>query len=89
VKTILRQHLWLRDGRSLYDALGPEFTVLRFDPAIETGGLVAAAAQQGLPPVVLDVDADDSASLYLRKLWSSPAQISTWPGVAMSRQTIP
>jgi len=29
-------HLWLRDGRSLYDALGPDFTLLRFDPAVET-----------------------------------------------------
>ena len=27
-------HLWLHDGRSLYDALGPEYTLLRFDPAL-------------------------------------------------------
>ena len=36
-------HLWCEDGSSLYDAMGPEFTLLRFDPAIDvararTGG---------------------------------------------------
>ena len=40
-------HVWLRDGRSLYDALGPEFTLLRSDSAVETRGLVAAADQRG------------------------------------------
>jgi NADPH-dependent 2,4-dienoyl-CoA reductase/sulfur reductase-like enzyme len=28
-------HRWLADGASLYDAMGPEFTLLRFDPAID------------------------------------------------------
>ena len=74
-------HLWLRDGRSLYDALGPEFTLLRFDPAVETGGLVAAAAHRGVPMVVLDVDADESASLYPHKLvLSRPDQHVAWRG---------
>jgi 2-polyprenyl-6-methoxyphenol hydroxylase-like FAD-dependent oxidoreductase len=72
-------HMWLRDGRSLYDALGPEFTLLRCDPAVAIGGLVAAAAQRGLPLVVLDVDADDSASLYPCKLvLSRPDQHVAW-----------
>jgi hypothetical protein len=61
-------HLWLRDGRSLYDALGPAFTLLRLDPAVETGRLVAAAEHRGVPLVVLDVDANETASLYSRKL---------------------
>ncbi|MGB9430689.1 MAG: FAD-dependent oxidoreductase [Candidatus Acidiferrum sp.] len=74
-------HVWLRDGRSLYDALGPEFALLRFDPAVETGSLAAAAAQRGLPLVVLDVDAADSASLYPRKLvLSRPDQHVAWRG---------
>jgi hypothetical protein len=58
----------LRDGRSLYDVLGPEFTLLRFDPAVETDGIVAAFAQSAVPLVVLDVDADDNASPYAHKL---------------------
>jgi hypothetical protein len=74
-------HLWLRDGRSLYDALGPDFTLLRFDPAVETRGLVAAAAQRGLSMVVLDVESDESPSLYPCKLvLSRPDQHVAWRG---------
>ncbi len=61
-------HVWLRDGRSLYDALGPEFTLLRFDPEVEVGGLVAAAADRGVPMIVLDVDAEEADSVYSQKL---------------------
>lgn len=51
------------------------------DPAVETGSLAAAAAQRGLPLVVLDVDAADSASLYPRKLvLSRPDQHVAWRG---------
>jgi 2-polyprenyl-6-methoxyphenol hydroxylase-like FAD-dependent oxidoreductase len=72
-------HLWLRDGRSLYDALGPEFTLLRFDPAVETSALAEAAAQRGVPMVVLDVDGEEAASLYPRKLAiSRPDQHVAW-----------
>jgi 2-polyprenyl-6-methoxyphenol hydroxylase-like FAD-dependent oxidoreductase len=74
-------HLWLRDGRSLYDALGAGFTLLRFDPAVEVGGLVTAAAQRGVPIVVLDVHADDAASLYPQKLvLSRPDVHVAWRG---------
>jgi len=52
-------HLWFRDGRSLYDAMGPEFTLLRFDPATEVAALEAAAQQRGLPLKILDVRALD------------------------------
>jgi hypothetical protein len=74
-------HLWLRDGRSLYDALGPEFTLLRFDPAVETDSLVAAAAQHGLPLLVLDLDAHGSSSLYpLKLVLSRPDRHVAWRG---------
>jgi 2-polyprenyl-6-methoxyphenol hydroxylase-like FAD-dependent oxidoreductase len=73
-------HLWLRDGRSLYDALGTEFTLLRFDPAVESSGLVAAAAQHGLPLVVLDVDAEDTASYPCKLVLSRPDQHVAWRG---------
>jgi 2-polyprenyl-6-methoxyphenol hydroxylase-like FAD-dependent oxidoreductase len=74
-------HLWLRDGRSLYDALGPDFTLLRFDPAVEVGGLVAAAAEHGVPMTVLDVDGNEAAALYPRKLLlSRPDQHVAWRG---------
>jgi 2-polyprenyl-6-methoxyphenol hydroxylase-like FAD-dependent oxidoreductase len=77
-------HLWLRDGRSLYDAMGPEFTLLRFDPEVETGGLVEAAARRGVPMLVLDVDGEEAASLYSRKLiLSRPDQHVAWRGDAV------
>jgi 2-polyprenyl-6-methoxyphenol hydroxylase-like FAD-dependent oxidoreductase len=74
-------HLWLRDGRSIYDVVGPDYTLLRFDSAIETGGLVEAAARRGVPMVVLDVEADESESLYPSKLvLSRPDQHVGWRG---------
>ena len=74
-------HLWLSDGRSLYDALGPISLLLRFDPAVEVGGLVAAAARRGVPMTVLDVDADEAAELYPRKLLlSRPDRHVAWRG---------
>jgi hypothetical protein len=74
-------HLWLRDGRSLYDALGPGFTLLRRDRAVEVDGLVAAAAQRGVPLAVLDLDADEAAALYPRNLvLARPDQHVAWRG---------
>jgi hypothetical protein len=82
-------HLWLRDGRSLYDASGSEFTVLRFDPAVEASGLVAAAAKRGVPIVVLDVDAEETASLYPSKLvLSRPDQHVAWRGDELPEDSI-
>jgi 2-polyprenyl-6-methoxyphenol hydroxylase-like FAD-dependent oxidoreductase len=74
-------HLWLRDGRSLYDALGPDFTLLRFDPTAHADALVAAADRRGLPLAVLDVDADQAAALYPCKLLlSRPDRHVAWRG---------
>jgi hypothetical protein len=74
-------HLWLRDGRSLYDALGPDFTLLRFDPRVDVGPLVAAATQRHLPMQTLDVDAEEAAALYPHKLLlSRPDQHVAWRG---------
>jgi len=74
-------HLWLRDGRSLYDTLSSDFTLLRFDRKVEVGGLVAAAAQRGVPMTVLDVDSEEAAALYPRKLLlSRPDQHVAWRG---------
>jgi hypothetical protein len=73
-------HLWLRDGRSLYDALGSDFALLTLDKTVEVGGLVAAAAHRGVPMVV-DVDAADAATLYPQKLLlSRPDQHVAWRG---------
>ncbi|MDA9432730.1 FAD-dependent oxidoreductase [Bradyrhizobium sp. CCBAU 51627] len=49
-------HVWLADGRSLLDALGPAYTLVRFDPAVDAAPLVAAAARSGVPLTLLDAD---------------------------------
>jgi 2-polyprenyl-6-methoxyphenol hydroxylase-like FAD-dependent oxidoreductase len=74
-------HLWLRDGRSLYDALGSDFALLRFDPKVEVDDLVSAAAHRGVPLAIFDVDADEAAALYPHKLLlSRPDQHVAWRG---------
>lgn len=63
-------HLWLTDGRSLYDALGPEFTLLRFDPDVAVEPLLQAARDRGVPLSLLDLPAatDDGPSPYRHAL---------------------
>jgi 2-polyprenyl-6-methoxyphenol hydroxylase-like FAD-dependent oxidoreductase len=74
-------HLWLAKEKSLYDALGPEFTLLRLHEAIDTRPLVAAAERRGMPLVVLDLDPTDAADLYSHKLvLSRPDQHVAWRG---------
>jgi 2-polyprenyl-6-methoxyphenol hydroxylase-like FAD-dependent oxidoreductase len=50
-------HFWLDDGRSLYDAFGPGYTLLRSRQAIDIEALLAAAREVGMPLAVIDVDA--------------------------------
>jgi hypothetical protein len=74
-------HLWLHDGRSLYDALGPGFTLLRRDRSVEVDGLVVAAARRGVPLAVLDLDAEEAAPRYPRSLvLARPDQHVAWRG---------
>jgi len=74
-------HLWLSDGRSLYDALGADYTLLRLDLEVEVGGLIAAAAHRGVPMAIVDVEADEAATLYPRKLLlSRPDRHVAWRG---------
>jgi hypothetical protein len=75
-------HVWLADGRSLYDALGPGYTLLRFDPAVDVARMAQAAAVRGVPFAVLDVNSPDAA-IYDRKLvLSRPDQHVAWRGNA-------
>jgi hypothetical protein len=77
-------HLWRDDGGSLYDAMGPEFTLLRFDPSVETAPLKAAAERRGVPLTVLDADATAARGLYGHRLvLSRPDQHVAWRGDAL------
>ncbi|MEO6032766.1 MAG: FAD-dependent oxidoreductase [Burkholderiaceae bacterium] len=61
-------HVWLSDGRSLYDALGLGYTLLRFDSGLEVAGLRRAAADRGMPLLVLDIEDRETAALYGHRL---------------------
>ena len=75
-------HLWLADGRSLYDAFGDEFTLLRLGkkPPAATA-FVQAASSLGLPLSVVDIASDDARELYEADLaLIRPDQIVAWRG---------
>jgi len=77
-------HLWLDDGRSLYDALGPEYTLMRLDPAVDVHPFEEAAHARGFPLEVLDVKASGAVALFGRKLvLSRPDQHVAWRGDAL------
>ena len=77
-------HLWLGNGRSLYDAMGPEYTLLRLDRTIDAGPLQCSATAQGVPLSVLDLEGDEASALYDRKLvLSRPDQHVAWRGDAL------
>jgi 2-polyprenyl-6-methoxyphenol hydroxylase-like FAD-dependent oxidoreductase len=82
-------HVWLRDGRSLYDAMGPDFTLLRFDVTVAVEDLLTQAARRGVPMRLLDVDADDASGVYTQKLvLSRPDQHVAWRGDAPPRNPL-
>ena len=61
-------HLRLEDGRSLWDALGPAYTLLRVDPTLDIDALLLAAAHQRLPLTVVDVDTDEARRCFTQPL---------------------
>jgi 2-polyprenyl-6-methoxyphenol hydroxylase-like FAD-dependent oxidoreductase len=72
-------HLWCKDGHSLYDAMGPEFTLLRLDSAIDVAPLEAAARHRRVPLKLLDIEPTaifDGGGLVL----SRPDQHVAWRG---------
>jgi hypothetical protein len=74
-------HLWRGDGSSLYDAMGPEFTLLRFDAAVDVTALELAARFRNTPLKILDVEQPNSAVRYGGALvLSRPDQHVAWRG---------
>lgn len=61
-------HFWLADGRSLYDAFGQGYTLLRFDRGVDVQPLLAAARARRLPLTLLDVEGVDVPGAYRHKL---------------------
>lgn len=77
-------HLWLEPGRSLYDAFGFEWTLLRLGRQTGAGGgLVRAARLAGLDLTVVDLPSETARDLYEADLaLIRPDQIVAWRGDA-------
>ncbi|HEY3918127.1 MAG TPA: FAD-dependent oxidoreductase [Stellaceae bacterium] len=75
-------HAWLADGRSLYDTLGFEFSLLRLGPnPPDTAAFARAAAAGGLPLTVVDRPEPALRELYEATLaLIRPDQIVAWRG---------
>jgi hypothetical protein len=82
-------HLRLEDGTSLYDAMGPEFTLLRFDAALDVSAIEAAARRRGVPLRVLDLAWPANAMFYGERLvLSRPDQHVAWRGNALPADSL-
>jgi 2-polyprenyl-6-methoxyphenol hydroxylase-like FAD-dependent oxidoreductase len=76
-------HFRLRDGRSLYDLLGPGYTVLRFDSAVDLGAARRDAQACGMPLAVLDLAGEPRPACYRHALVvARPDQHVGWRGDA-------
>lgn len=72
-------HVWLDDGASLYDQLGPEYTLLRFDSSAAVEAIQDAAAHRNVPLQVLDVASDEAQGVYTTALvLSRPDRHVAW-----------
>lgn len=62
-------HCWLADGRSLYDALGPGYTLLRLDRGVDVAGLQDAARVRGVPLALVDLAGIETPPLLRHRLY--------------------
>ena len=77
-------HLWLGEGRGLYDAMGPEYTLLRLNRDIDVSPFLFACHERGVPLSVLDLDGVTTPSSYRHGLvLSRPDQHVAWRGNAL------
>ena len=69
------------DGAPLYDLLGPWFTLLRTNPAVDAEPLLGAAAHRGVPMQLVDLSGPEVERCYDRAmLIARPDQHVGWRG---------
>ncbi|WP_257164823.1 FAD-dependent oxidoreductase [Bradyrhizobium sp. SRS-191] len=80
-------HVWLTDGRSLLDALGPAYTLVRFDPSLDATSMVKTAADQGVPLALVDVDRAKAGYAFSESLLLlRPDSHIAWRGMTAPRE---
>lgn len=78
-------HIWLADGRSVFDVLGFEWSLLITDPEDTAGAqaLCAAAQELGLELEIVDLTAEEDRTIYgFGIVLVRPDQIVAWRGAA-------
>ncbi|MEV4073243.1 FAD-dependent monooxygenase [Nonomuraea fuscirosea] len=78
-------HVWLADGRSALDVLGPGFTLLRTDPALDVTPWTEAAHDLKMPFTVADLPGDHPERYPTALLLVRPDQHVAWMGGADAR----
>jgi hypothetical protein len=74
-------HLWLRDGRSLYDAFGADYSLLRTRADAKADRLLEAAQMNGVPMALLDLVGEALPAEYRHGLLiCRPDQHVAWRG---------
>ena len=74
-------HVWLADGRSLYDAIGGDHALLRMNTRIDVTPLQDAASARGMPLRVVDLAGEEASAVYREALLlSRPDQHVAWRG---------
>ena len=74
-------HVWV-DGVSLYDRLGPDFTLLRLDAGADADPILRAARAQGMP---MQMWTSRSTRRRIGTRWCWCGRTSTWRGGVMCR----
>lgn len=74
-------HGWLSEGRSLFDALGRDFTLLVLDGEVDFSSIVGIAAKRKIPLVILPIDDPTTDGLLSSPLiLVRPDQVVAWHG---------
>ncbi len=74
-------HFWLADGRSVYDAFGPGYTLLQTSHDVDAAPLLAAARARGVPMDLLDISDESLPTEYQHALLlCRPDQHIVWRG---------
>jgi 2-polyprenyl-6-methoxyphenol hydroxylase-like FAD-dependent oxidoreductase len=74
-------HFFFADGRSLYDVLGPEYSLIRFDPDVDVDPLMREADARGVPIQLVDVERSQRPDSYRHALLlSRPDRHVAWRG---------
>ena len=77
-------HFFLGDGRSVYDVLGPWYSLLVLDRSADAAPLISAAAAAGMPLTVVDLADQTLPSSYGHRLMVvRPDAMVAWRGQCM------